>query len=216
MSIPCLIFTSKKDTHMKSIREYTDSQVLAQTIGVSEDKGAEILYKQGLSLAKMASMTVKDWQALGLTKTASIKAVSAFELSRRRYSEMDGSKAIRSSEDLHQYIHAELGDLQHEEFYLVYLNRANKLIGKERLSVGGMHGTVVDVKVLAKKVLHSGCATIALAHNHPSGNHTPSQEDRNLTSKVKQAMALLDITVIDHIIVCNGGIYTSFADEGIL
>ena len=106
-------------------------------------------------------------------------------------------------------------DLPHEEFWILLLNRANQVIKKERISSGGVTGTVVDPKIVFKTALEHLACGIVLAHNHPSGNLKASQEDLALTQKLKDAGNLLDIRLLDHLIITNGG-FLSFSDEGIL
>ncbi|MGB0166792.1 MAG: JAB domain-containing protein, partial [Luteibaculum sp.] len=104
-------------------------------------------------------------------------------------------------------------DLSHEEFYLLLLNRSNRVTEKLRLSVGGVTGTVVDMRLLVKPALLALASGVILAHNHPSGNLRPSEADRRLTQKAKEALKLFDIQLMDHLIITKEG-YTSFADEG--
>ena len=105
-------------------------------------------------------------------------------------------------------------DLNHEEFWIILLNRANKVISKEQISTGGVSGTVVDAKIVFRKALETALASsIILCHNHPSGNTQPSQADFDLTKKLKEAGATLDVLVLDHLIIAESGYY-SFADEG--
>jgi DNA repair protein RadC len=108
-----------------------------------------------------------------------------------------------------------LGDLPHEEFWVAYLNRANALIDKERISIGGITGTVIDVKIILKHGIEKLASSLILVHNHPSGNIQPSQNDKTITEKIKKAATPLDIQVIDHLIIGDTS-YLSFADEGLL
>ena len=106
-------------------------------------------------------------------------------------------------------------DLNHEEFWVIYLSRANRILKKERISKGGISGTIVDSKLIMKKALLLLASSIVLVHNHPSGNRNPSEQDKNVTEKIKSACKLLEINLIDHIIIA-GNSYYSFADELIL
>ena len=106
-------------------------------------------------------------------------------------------------------------DLPHEEFWIILLNRANQVMKCERISSGGVSGTVADPKMIFKVALENLSSAIILAHNHPSGNLTPSQADKDLTKKLKQAGSYLDVPVLDHVIFTDNG-YLSFADEGIM
>jgi DNA repair protein RadC len=125
---------------------------------------------------------------------------------------------ITKSSDAADFIRQFYGDdLEiYESFFLVLLNRANATTGFVKISQGGTAGTVVDVKIIAKYAVESLSAGVVLAHNHPSGTMRPSKEDENITNKVKQALNLFDIKVLDHIILGPDNNYYSFADEGIL
>lgn len=102
-----------------------------------------------------------------------------------------------------------------EEFYILLLNRSNKVLGWYKVSEGGMSGTVVDPKLIFSIALKGLACSIVLAHNHPSGNLSPSSQDIDLTKRLKQAGMLLEIPVLDHLILTNEGYY-SFADEGMM
>jgi DNA repair protein RadC len=106
-------------------------------------------------------------------------------------------------------------DLPHEEFWLLLLNRANMVIKKEMISRGGVTGTVVDARVIFKSALENRASSIIMAHNHPSGNLKPSEEDIRITKKIKEAGKLMEISLIDHLIITDSGYY-SFGDEGML
>jgi DNA repair protein RadC len=124
---------------------------------------------------------------------------------------------VRNSKDAFDYISRAFNDSTIglcEEFNVLLLNRANKIIGCLKLSKGGLTGTVVDIRILFATTLKSMACAIILAHNHPSGNLNPSEADKDLTSQIKQAGKLLDIQVIDHLILGINDDYVSFADEG--
>ena len=122
---------------------------------------------------------------------------------------------ISGSRDAFQVIAPLLTDLHHEEFWLLLLNKANEVFARERLSTGGMSGTVVDVKLAYKTALDARAAALIAIHNHPSGSLQPSQADVELTRKLRQAGTVLDMPLLDHLIVSERGYY-SFADEGTL
>ena len=102
-----------------------------------------------------------------------------------------------------------------ESFFILLLNRNNQTIGYAKISQGGISGTVVDIRLIAKYAVESLCSSVILAHNHPSGNINPSEQDKNITSKVKEALNMFEISVIDHIILTSESYY-SFADNGVL
>jgi DNA repair protein RadC len=108
-----------------------------------------------------------------------------------------------------------IGELPHEEFWILYLNNSNKVIHKSQLSKGGITGTLVDVRLVMKQALELGAVGIILAHNHPSGTLKPSLADKQITEKLKKASEALDIKILDHLIVTHHQ-YLSFADKGIL
>ena len=108
-----------------------------------------------------------------------------------------------------------IGELSHEEFWIIYLNNANKVISKSQLSKGGITGTLVDVRLVFKTAIEIGAVAIILSHNHPSGTLQPSEPDKQITKKLKLAGESLDIKILDHIIVTETG-YFSFCDAGIL
>ena len=102
-----------------------------------------------------------------------------------------------------------------ESFFLLLLNRNNNTIGYAKISQGGITGTVVDVKIVAKYVVDSLASAVVLCHNHPSGNIKPSNADKDITDKIKKVLTLMDTTVLDHIILTADS-YFSFADEGLI
>ena len=134
------------------------------------------------------------------------------------YKDKDASKRVRisSSADAYRVLQEIYTDCMqhHEECWIMYLNRANKLLGITNLSKGGIHGTVVDVRIIIQTALLSHASGIILSHNHPSGEKRMSGEDIAFTKRVKNACDMLDIDLIDHIILSDSG-YTSYSDEGL-
>lgn len=208
---------------LKGKSTLSDAELIAILIGSGTksmsavDVGKKILNEADNNLNELAKFSVKDLQKIkGIGQAKAIAIVSALELGRRRKGEEYKEKVrITSSNDIYQLIKPELMDLQKEEFWIILLNRANRLIKKEQISSGGVSGTVADPKIIFKAALEQYASSIILVHNHPSGNLKPSQADINLTKKMKDAGALLEIPILDHIIFSNEG-YLSFADEGIL
>lgn len=165
-------------------------------------------------LGKQSIEQLMSYKGIGAAKAISI--VAAMELGRRRA----GTGAllrdkISSSASVFQLMHPFLGDLTHEEFWIIYLNNSNKVLQKCQLSKGGITGTLVDVRLVLKKALELGATGLILAHNHPSGTLSPSEADKKLTQKLKAAGLSLDIKVLDHLIITEKA-YFSFADESIL
>ncbi len=164
-------------------------------------------------LAKLSITDLKKFKGIGEAKAISI--ISALELGRRR-KDADQPKAIKitSSKTVYEIMYPHLQDLQHEEFWIILLNRTNQLIKPVVISQGGVSGTVADPKLIFKYALEALASNIILVHNHPSGNKTPSQIDIKLTQRLKQAGTLLEIPVLDHLIYTDSG-YLSMADEGL-
>jgi DNA repair protein RadC len=165
-------------------------------------------------LAKLHLNDLKRYKGVGEAKAVTIAA--ALEIGRRRTDEsLEQKIKITSSKTAYDVIKSKLSDLPHEEFWVIFMNRRNSIIKTECISKGGVSGTVVDVRLILKPALENLTSCIILAHNHPSGNLRPSQEDISLTKKVKEAAKLMDITLQDHLILGEQAYY-SFADEGIL
>jgi len=122
---------------------------------------------------------------------------------------------VHCSKDVADYMRDVLTDLDHEEFWIILMNRANRIIGRIRLSSGGTAGTVTDVKMIMKKSIEKLAQALIVCHNHPSGNTKPSESDTKITIKIKEAANLLDIQLMDHIIITDKDYY-SFCDEGVI
>ena len=152
----------------------------------------------------------------GIGEARAITIVAALELGRRRReSEALIKQAISSSNDAYEVMQSAMADNSSEEFWILLLNRANQIICKERISIGGTSGTVADPKKIFKIALGHGASGIILCHNHPSGNLKPSDADLQLTRKLKEAGLQLDLPILDHLIIGDEK-YLSFADEGLL
>lgn len=169
------------------------------------------------NLFDLGRLSVKDLTRVkGIGTAKAISIIAALELGkRRRDSAPEEKPAITCSRDCFRILQPHLQDLLHEEFWILLLNRANRLIRKCQISQGGVAGTVADPKIIFKMAVSELASGIVLAHNHPSGNLTASQADRDLTRKLREAGRFLEIQVLDHLIVA-GQNYFSFADEGIL
>lgn len=163
-------------------------------------------------LAKMNADQLQRFRGIGEAKAVKIEA--ALEIGRRRQRQEPVSRqSIHSSRQAYEAIAPHLMDLMHEEFWVLFCNRKMVQIGIERISVGGMHGTVVDPKVLFRRALANQAFGLILAHNHPSGNPKPSMEDIRLTKRLVAASELLEMKVLDHLIIYDQSYY-SFQDEG--
>lgn len=181
------------------------------------DLCAQILGYVNNDLTQLGKLSVQDLQKFkGIGEAKAISIVASMELGRRRQAENIGQvTTIKSSKDIYSVLLADLSDLINEEFWIIYLNHRNKIIGKEKISAGGLTATIVDIRMLYKRAIERLATSIILAHNHPSGTLKPSQADLKLTNKIKEAGYILDIQVLDHLIVSDTGYY-SFADEGTL
>jgi len=181
------------------------------------DLAKQILASVNNNLNQLAKLSVKDLMKFnGIGEAKAISIVSALELGRRRKAEEVITRLkIQSSKQAYDLISGDLADLQHEEFWIILLKRNSEVIKKVRISTGGVAGTVADVRMIFKHGLEELASSVILVHNHPSGGLKPSNQDVQLTKRMKEAGKLLDITVVDHLIYTDTG-YFSFADEGVL
>lgn len=181
------------------------------------DLGREVLKLGKDNLAELGKLSAKELMKIkGIGAVKAITLSAAFELGRRRQSAGFLEKmVVSSSNDIATFLQSKLKDYRHEVFGVLYLNKANKLNHFEIISEGGITGTVADPKLILKKALEENAVHLILCHNHPSGSLKPSRADEMLTTKIKEAAKLLDMTVLDHIIVSDAGYY-SFADEGLI
>ena len=164
------------------------------------------------SLAKLSFNELKSFNGIGDAKA--IAVIAAFELASRKLAiPVSQVRAINSSEDAYKELRIHFYELAHEEFWVLYLNRANKVIEKKFHSKGGISGTVADIRIILKGAILHSASNIIVAHNHPSGKLDPSVQDLNLTRKLKESAALMDIQLIDHLIIYNEQFF-SFADQG--
>ena len=181
------------------------------------DLSKRILASVNFSLHELGKLTVKKLTKFkGIGEAKAITIISALELSRRRRSERALiKKKIDSSRSVFELMQPIIGELFHEEFWVIYLNSSNKVLMKSFLSKGGITSTSVDLRLILKSALQIGAVGLVLAHNHPSGALRPSGADKNITKKIKQAAEILDIKVVDHLIITENS-YFSFADKRLL
>jgi DNA repair protein RadC len=206
----------------KGIQSLSDSELIALLIGSGTKKvsavelARQILNKAGNNLDKLGKFTPSDLKKIrGIGQARATSIIAALELGRRRkMSESPESAKITGSADVFSLMHAALSDISHEEFWVLYLNRSNRVIECRRISQGGITGTVTDIRMILKMALENLATSLILCHNHPSGNLQPSEADINITRKLKESALLMDITMLDHIIVA-GKRYFSFADENL-
>ena len=169
------------------------------------------------SLHELARLSVNDLMKVkGIGRARAVTIIAALELGRRRKeSDPEEKPRVCGSSDAFEHIKADLMDLPHEEFWVILLNRANRIIRKKRVSEGGVSGTVADPKIIYKLALEELASGIIVVHNHPSGNLSASQSDKDLTKKLKDAGKFMEVQLLDHLIIA-GQKYFSFADEGLL
>ncbi|WP_035678260.1 RadC family protein [Flavobacterium limnosediminis] len=201
----------------------SDAELIAILIGSgSRNESAVELSKRILSgadnnlnvLGKLSLKQLTTFKGIGEAKGVTI--IAAMELGRRRRAEESPElKKITSSKAVFEIMQPIIGELPHEEFWVLYLNNSNKVIYKTQISKGGITGTVVDTRIIYKTALEHNATSVILSHNHPSGALQASEADKQITRKLKEAGKHLDILVLDHIIVTEKS-YLSFADEGIL
>ena len=199
----------------------SDAELIAILIGSgSRNESAVDLSKRILAsvdnnlnaLGKLSIQQLMNFKGIGEAKAISI--IAAMELGRRRRAEDALElKKITSSKTIYELMQPIIGELPHEEFWVLYLNNSNKVLSKSQQGKGGITGTTVDVRLVFKTAFELGATAMILCHNHPSGNLKPSEADTKLTQKLKLAGQNLDILVLDHIIVTENGYY-SFVDDG--
>lgn len=201
----------------------SDAELLSILVGSGTkresalDLSKRILLELGNDLDELALLNFESLMRFhGIGQAKAVKILAAFELGARlRRPDKSRLFQIKSSETAYQLMEPVIGTLGHEEFWIIYLNNSNRVIKKVQLSKGGITGTLVDIRLVLKKALELSAISLILAHNHPSGTLIPSKADKELTNKLKTAALAMDITILDHIIVCSHD-YFSFADSGLL
>lgn len=208
---------------VKGIRSLSEAELIAILIGSGNlDESAvevsrRILASVNNNLNELGKKTINDLQKFkGIGPAKAITITAAMELGRRRKeSEPDEKPKVVTSADAAAIFKPLLSDLPHEEFWVLLLNRNNLVIDKMMVSQGGLSGTVIDVRIILKMALDKLACSIILCHNHPSGNLVPSEADKEITKKIKEAGKHMDIPVLDHLIIANDA-YFSFTDEGLI
>jgi len=201
----------------------SDAELIAILIGSgNRDESAVCLAKRIIThannnLNELAKLSLNDlMQFKGIGEAKAVTIITALELGRRRRLEEALEKPkITSSKAVFEIMQPIIGELSHEEFWVLYLNNSNKISSKNQLSSGGITGTLVDVRLLFKKAVEISAVAVILCHNHPSGNLKPSKSDKDLTLKIQKAGEVLDVKVLDHLIITEKE-YFSFADENLM
>jgi DNA repair protein RadC len=207
----------------KGKKALSDAELIAILIGSgNREESAVGLSKRILKsvngnineLAKLSVEKLSTFKGIGEAKAISI--ITGLELGKRRQLEVALEKLkITSSKDVANLMQPIIGDLEHEEFWVLFLNNSNKVVAKSQISKGGLTATIVDVRLVFKRALELASVGIIVCHNHPSGKLQPSNADKNLTQRIKEAGITLDIKLLDHLIITENA-YFSFADEGFL
>ena len=208
---------------LKGTRSLSDAELLAILIGSGNltesavELSRRIFASANNDLNELGKKQITDLTRFkGIGKAKAVTIVAALELGRRRKEQLATAKTtISQSADAADYFRPFLEDLNHEEFWILLLNRSNKVIDKLMVSQGGVSGTVIDVKIILKTAVEKLASGLILCHNHPSGNINASEADLEITGKIKSAAALLEIAVLDHIIIAHEK-HLSFADNGLL
>ncbi len=199
----------------------SDAELIAILIGSGSRNESAVSLSQRIlasvqfnlnDLGKLSLTQLLQFKGIGEAKAVTILA--ALELGRRRKSEeIIEIRKISSSKTVFEIMQPHLGDLSHEEFWVIYLNNANKILTKKQISKGGLTETTVDIRLIFKEALEQNATGIILTHNHPSGNTNPSEEDFIITKKIKLAGEQLQIKTLDHLIITQKSYY-SFIDNG--
>lgn len=208
---------------LKGKNALSDAELVAILLGSGNrldsavDLAKKILKKVNDNLVELSRLSAKDLMEFpGVGEAKAIIILAAIELGKRRHaSEALVREKVACSRDAYEIFQGVLGDQPYESFWIILLNKANKVIRKCSISEGGVSGTVVDPRKIFKIALDHHASSVILGHNHPSGNMQPSEADRKITKKIKEAGLVLDVAVLDHIIIGEGNYY-SFADEGTL
>ena len=205
----------------KGIDVLSDAELLGILIGSgnTEESAVELMRRVLLAcnnnlneLGKWTYRNFSDYKGIGVAKATTIMA--ALELGKRRkMHEVKERAQVTCSTDIYRIFHPILCDLPQEEFWILLLNQSNKVIDKMRISSGGIDGTYADVRSILREALIQRATGLALVHNHPSGNPTPSLGDKRVTSAIREGAETMNIRLTDHVIICDGKYY-SFADEG--
>ena len=201
----------------------SNTELLAILIGTGTrnlsalDLARVVLQKADNDLHQLGKMSLAELEKIhGIGEAKAIRIQACFELARRRKASLPAVRPkVRCSQDAFKLLEGNLTDLQHEEFWILLLNRSNQLIEPVRISQGGISGTVTDVRLILNAAVEKLASAMILVHNHPSGNLSPSEADIKITKKVKDAAQILDLSVLDHLILSDQG-YMSMADDNLM
>lgn len=209
---------------LHGVETLTDAELLAVMLGSgTKDKNVvelsrEILDFVGGDLDQLARLTLHEFQSQfkGIGEAKAMHILATLEFGRRRNAAKRGEDdSIRTSKDIVRLMHPVISDMPVEAFWVILLNRRNKVIGRECVALGGVSAVLVDMRLLLKPAITRLASSIILCHNHPSGTASPSSEDRALTRRAASAAELIDIRLLDHVIITSDSEqFYSFADHG--
>lgn len=210
----------REKLQIKGKHSLSDAELIAILLGSGTrkesavDLARRILELADNNLVELGKLSLSQLQRIsGVGPVKAITLTAALELgSRRQVSVTKTKKQVSSSQEIYEIFGPQIGDLNHEEFWLMCLNRNNAIIGTTRIGSGGISATVADIRIMLKYAIENYASSMILCHNHPSGNLKPSNADIKLTTAVKEAASWMDIALLDHIIVTDSSYY-SFADE---
>jgi len=188
-------------------RTLSDSEILHNITNCHEQA---VQYAGKLASCEIASV---DELFSRLTPARKALAEAAVEFYKRVQIKQAERQQVGSSETVCDILRPLIGDIENEEFWVLYLNQSNRLIRKERLSVGGISGSYVDIRLLMKGAILCNATSMIISHNHPSGNKNPSQEDNRMTSQIKKAAELLHVRLLDHIIITSNTYYSYMEND---
>ncbi len=208
---------------LKGIDSLSNAELLAILIGsgnrneTAVELCQKILKQVDNNLHELGKQSIDDlMKHKGIGEAKAITIVAALELGRRRkVAEVLKKPMISGSQAIFELMQPAIGDLPHEEFWVILLNQAMKIIDKVRISQGGVNSTVIDVRLIMKRAIEKLATSMIVCHNHPSGSTKPSDQDKLITYKIKDSGDILDIKLLDHVIICQNA-YLSFADEGLI
>lgn len=197
----------------------TDNDIMSLILAGTDNKvkASRVLQASSNNFDHLSRFCYNDLKGFGLSHLQAIRTIAVIEFAKRMsiHRTTDNMPSqVRSSTDLYNIMCPVLEDLDHEEFWVVLLNRANRVIKKVKISQGGISGTVTDIRIVLRECVNELASGFVACHNHPSGNNSPSESDINITKKLKEAGALMDIQMLDHLIIARGNSYYSLADNG--
>ncbi|HOY49114.1 MAG TPA: DNA repair protein RadC [Flavobacteriales bacterium] len=210
----------REKLQLKGKSNLSDAELVAILLGSGTRRESavelarRVLHLADNNLLELGKLSLTQLQKLpGIGPVKAITLTAAFELGRRRQeSEPVRRGQVLNSRDIYNIFGPRLGDLRHEEFWIMCLNRNNRILGTSRIGAGGISATVADVRLILHYAIERHASCLILCHNHPSGNTTPSDADIKLTHSIQQAAKYMDIVLLDHLIVTDSS-YFSFADE---